>query len=525
MLLESISAMFNSLPRPRELRVSFWLAFAVITISVVSLLRYSIGATEFPSTSALGLDPSDTIGLAICGMLILSVRQRLLNNTVPTETLTSHRGFCVGTGLAIAAIGLLNGNPVEGSLFALAGLGFATFSLHPKNPLLWQVYPVVGLILSVLIANGFLFNFSMAHLGIGLTSLAFSSNLAFIFIFIDQLFLGGGVGILQPFYSPLIGAKVMRTKGPIAILFFIGLAKLLHIGVREHFYDLHFGLVLFVTLAVAMFFFVFLDLAFKFNQAHNVIQDSGISKEKLLGILETQNAELEQKRQRLERSNKDLEIFAGAAAHDLKSPLQSTISWIAILRDSLAGISVPLAEQAITMIKRNAEKSMALVNDLLQLSRLNGNHGAVVEVDLNVTLEHLKTVLAEEIAKSAATITNMTMPRVRTMPAQIENVLSNLIRNAINYRDVSRPLEINIGFQDCGDNFEFYVADNGIGIPSDKLEKIFVLFERLHSDDDYAGTGMGLAYCQKAIELRGGKIWATSELGRGTQIHFTIPRA
>ncbi len=520
MILETIRSLFSSLPRPRELRASFWLAIAVISISIVSLLRYTTSSANIHASGARGLTLSDIVGLAICGLMILRVRQRLIRE--PTETRSNHRGVSVAIGFTIAILGLLSGNPVEGVMFALAGLGFSVFSLRPRNPLLWQVYPVTGLILSVLIINGFLLNFRMTYLGVDVSSIAFFSNLAFILIFTDQLFLGGGVGILKPFYSPLIGAKVLRVKGPVAILFFIGLAKLLEIGVREHFYDMHFGLVLFVTLAGVMFFFVFLDLTIKFNQAHKIIQSAEVSQTKLMEIMKQQNVELEEKRHRLERSNRDLEIFAGAAAHDLKSPLQSTLSWIAILRDSIAGVSIPPAEQAINIIKRNAEKSMALVNDLLELSRLNGFHGAPVDVDLNATLDHLKFILTDQLTNSGATIASTPMPHVRTVQTQIENVLSNLLRNAINYRDPSRPLLINVTCIDRGDHFEIIVEDNGIGIPSDKLEKIFVLFERLHSDDEYAGTGMGLAYCQKAIELRGGKIWATSEIGRGTKIHFTI---
>ena len=240
--------------------------------------------------------------------------------------------------------------------------------------------------------------------------------------------------------------------------------------------------------------------------------------------LETSNRALLRERENLLRSNKDLEIFAASAAHDLKSPLQSAASWLKLLRENMPSNKTEIVNQSAEVIDRNISKSITFINDLLTISRLNGDHSPHVTVDIKSILDHLMCVHASEIQAAGAKLESGFLPPVLGNPNQIECVLSNLIRNALNYRDPNRPLVVKIGAMDRGDHYEFFVHDTGVGIPKDKLQDVFELFHRLHNEADHTGTGMGLAYCHKAINLHGGQIWVESEVGAGSTFKFSIPK-
>ena len=240
--------------------------------------------------------------------------------------------------------------------------------------------------------------------------------------------------------------------------------------------------------------------------------------------LETSNRALLRERENLLRSNKDLEIFAASAAHDLKSPLQSAASWLNILCENIPSHKSEIVKHSLDVIDRNISKSITFINDLLTISRLNGDHSPHVAVDIKSILDHLLCVHDSDIQAAGATIEGGFLPRVLGNPNQIECVLSNLIRNALNYRDPERPLVVKIGAKDRGDHYEFFVHDTGVGIPSDKLQDVFELFHRLHNETDHTGTGMGLAYCHKVINLHGGQIWVESEVGAGSTFKFSIPK-
>ena len=241
--------------------------------------------------------------------------------------------------------------------------------------------------------------------------------------------------------------------------------------------------------------------------------------------LEKKNRELNVERQKILQSNRDLEIFASVAAHDLKSPLQSVSSWIGVLEESLSDQKNEVITDALKFIEQSAKKSISLISDLLNISRLNSENATHEKCDIKKVIQYVLQTLDREIKNSDARITIGDLPTTQGIQVQYEALFSNLLRNAINYRSSDRPLKIEIGGTAFDDHYEFYVRDNGLGIPKQHQDSIFDLFTRVHADDEHPGNGLGLAYCRKVIELLGGRIWVESDVEKGSTFKFSIPKA
>ena len=225
--------------------------------------------------------------------------------------------------------------------------------------------------------------------------------------------------------------------------------------------------------------------------------------------------------QKLKRSNTELEQFAYVASHDLQEPLRMVSSFAQLLEKNYKGKLDERADEFIYFVVDGARRMQALINDLLEYSRVT-KYKRFEPVDLEevlkVILSHLQTAVEEKQAQ----ITCHSLPKVMADPLMIGQVFQNLIGNALKYRG-REPPKIHISAEKEENQFILSVKDNGIGISSEHLERIFVIFQRLHSRDEYEGTGIGLAIAQKIVHQHGGKIWVESEPGKGSTFYFTLP--
>ena len=233
---------------------------------------------------------------------------------------------------------------------------------------------------------------------------------------------------------------------------------------------------------------------------------------------------LDQRTAELEQSNTELEQFAYVASHDLQEPLRKVASFTQLLERRYKGQLDERADQYIAFAVDGAKRMQILINDLLAFSRVGRLTREHVEIGADELVDQALANLSLAIEESDATVTVAEgMPRVVVDASLLVGVFQNLIGNAIKFR-AEQPPEIAVSVADAGDEWEFSVADNGIGIEPEYADRIFVIFQRLHPKDAYPGTGIGLAMCRKIIEYHGGHIWLDTSVDSGTVFRFTLPK-
>jgi PAS domain S-box-containing protein len=232
--------------------------------------------------------------------------------------------------------------------------------------------------------------------------------------------------------------------------------------------------------------------------------------------------ELERSAAELKRSNKELEQFAYIASHDLQEPLRMVTSYLQLIERRYKDQLDSKANQFIEFAVDGAKRMSVLIRDLLAYSRIGTRRTAIEPVDvagcIRLALENLKIAIAEK----NASVSVDPMPTVDGDAGQLTQLFQNLISNGIKFCGEGTP-RIHVSARRGEDEWVFSVTDNGIGIEPQYMERIFVIFQRLHTRDQYPGTGIGLAICKKIVEGHGGRMWVESEPGKGASFLFSIP--
>ncbi|MFF1380438.1 ATP-binding protein [Streptomyces sp. NPDC058308] len=224
----------------------------------------------------------------------------------------------------------------------------------------------------------------------------------------------------------------------------------------------------------------------------------------------------------LQRSNAELEQFAYVASHDLQEPLRKVSSFTQLLQRRYGGQLDARADQYIDFAVDGANRMQILINDLLDFSRVGRMHNAHQRVDLEKVLEQTLSALSVGIEESGAEITHDPLPALVADPTQMGMLWQNLIGNAVKFRRPGTAPRIHVTAAREGDLWAFTVTDNGIGIEPEYAEKVFVIFQRLHTKDAYSGSGIGLAMCKKIVEFHGGTISIDADHRGGARIVFTL---
>lgn len=226
---------------------------------------------------------------------------------------------------------------------------------------------------------------------------------------------------------------------------------------------------------------------------------------------------------RLEQSNLELEQFAYAASHDLQAPLRSVVSFTQLAEKELAGQLSGNVKEYFEYIKTGGKQMQDLVGDLLTMSRIDASDEAFTAVSTQEAMAAVCGQLHSDVADSGAVIEYQNLPMVHGDAVQIRQLFQNLIGNGIKFQEQGSMPRVEIQAQPDDGCWHFIVSDNGIGIAAEHMNKLFTVFKRLHTKEQYEGTGMGLAICRKIVVRHGGRIWIESEPGAGTQVHFTLP--
>jgi signal transduction histidine kinase len=267
------------------------------------------------------------------------------------------------------------------------------------------------------------------------------------------------------------------------------------------------------------------QLAHAFNRMASEIERLFAEVRREHAKTEAAQAALEDRARELARANADLQQFAYSASHDLQEPLRILTLYSQKLQRSLGQGLDPNASECVTFLSKAANQMQQLIAGLLAYTRAGDVDREVNEpADLNDVLAKVKGLLQVQIRDQRCTITANSLPKVRAHEIHAQQLLQNLIGNAIKYRDDNRDPQIEIRARRKGEFWELSVQDNGIGIEPQYAKQVFGIFKRLHGQQ-YAGTGIGLAICQRIVEGYGGEIWVESEPGRSSTFIFTLPAA
>ena len=244
----------------------------------------------------------------------------------------------------------------------------------------------------------------------------------------------------------------------------------------------------------------------------------------IIDITERKIQEISQKKQaELEVRNKELEQFAYVASHDLQEPLRTVSNYMQVFEEDYTDKLDNEARNYIKSIKNATGRMSTLIKALLDFSRL-GRGKKLVFISLNKLLDEVLTDLQNIIKTSAAKIEISTLPELKVFDTEMRQLFMNLISNAIKFRKKDQTPHIEIQCQGHNGSWLFEVKDDGIGIAPLHHNRVFEIFQRLHTNNEYEGSGIGLANCKKIVELHQGEIWLESELGKGSSFKFTIPR-
>ncbi|MGN6802535.1 MAG: sensor histidine kinase, partial [Ginsengibacter sp.] len=235
------------------------------------------------------------------------------------------------------------------------------------------------------------------------------------------------------------------------------------------------------------------------------------------------NENLEKRAEELEASNKELQRFAYVASHDLQEPLRMVSSFLQLLNRR---IGKKLDEESMSYINYavdGAERMKKLIHDLLEYSRVGNMQLKPVDVDCNEVMKTVCSFYSVALQETNGALDVNPLPVIKAVKPQILQLFQNLVGNALKYNGSSSPI-IEVGYTEEKNAYQFYVKDNGIGIDPKYFDKIFIVFQRLHNQSEYSGTGIGLSVCRKIVTQHGGRIWVESQPGKGAVFYFTIPK-
>ena len=232
--------------------------------------------------------------------------------------------------------------------------------------------------------------------------------------------------------------------------------------------------------------------------------------------------EIQKKTEELERSNQELEQFAYMASHDLQEPIRKMVGFSQLFNNYFDGKLEKTPKEYLNYIIDGAKRMQLIIQDILQYSRAREVELHFEEVDFNIAIKEALSNLETLIEENQAVIIYNDLPTLKVHKNFMISIFQNLIGNSLKYRSEEAP-RVEISAKQINGEWEFVVSDNGIGIEPEFFNKLFVLFQRLHSKPEYAGTGIGLAFCKSMIGRHGGKIWIEPHSGKGAIFKFTLP--
>jgi signal transduction histidine kinase len=404
-------------------------------------------------------------------------------------------------------------------------LGLCILLWDVKTPRLYRPTQILAIIVGFNSLIGFLayvYNVSLFYHIPQFTAISIYATITFILLFTAILLARPDIGVMSIINSNNISGILARRLLPLIIILPIILGLISRYGANTGLYNEQLADIIFL-----FFILIFLTIIVWIT----IISIKKIDDDRRLLEIEYQASlekkvrdrtkELEQLNKELEQSNKDLQQFAYVTSHDLREPLRMITSFLQLLERRYEYKLDQDANEFIGFAVNGAKRLDYMINDLLEYSRVANKKREFNEIDINKVLEQTILNLKSSIDDSRAEITYDPLPTLHGDEQLMILLFQNLISNSIKYRKEEIP-KINISAIKESNQYLFTVKDNGIGMSPDHLKKIFTIFQRLHTKEEYEGTGIGLAIAQKIVHQHSGEIWVESEQGKGSTFYFTI---
>lgn len=257
------------------------------------------------------------------------------------------------------------------------------------------------------------------------------------------------------------------------------------------------------------------------------VQKLAKSQKALLFMVEDLNritAELKEERRKLEKSNKELDAFTYSVSHDLRAPLRAINGFAGFLYEDYFEKLDNEGKRFIQVIRQNANRMDQLINDMLMLSRVSRAEKRIENVDFNTLIDNVITEIREHFSIADFEFNIQKLPLVKCDMNLFKQVWQNLIQNAVKYSSKSELKKIEIGFSETENSYRFYIKDHGAGFDPRYVSKLFGVFQRLHNESEFEGTGVGLAIVKQIVSLHGGSVEAEGEINKGAAFYFSVPR-
>ena len=407
------------------------------------------------------------------------------------------------------------------SLFVYLGFLVQVFVVLPGNlPLLFCMFG--------LFAIAFINYLSLAdHKK---PTIAFTILLAiwFVLIHIDTYY-SGGIRNSANFYLAVLiltgymllgnkGGKIMAAFSVLHIVYFYIVTTQTDwvtydlVGDKPGLIDLYF----FLSTTASMLVLTFQSGYIERNK-NEIIADINLGKIKL----EKSEEQLGLKNRELERKNRELEEFAYIASHDLQEPLKTSLGLAQMLQKKYHGKLDETADTYLSFMVESGNRMKTLIRDLLEYSRI-GYVGNKTLIDCNEIVKEILGDISKLVIDTGATISYNDLPLITGYRTEVKLLIQNLVINAMKFKKQDTPPVITISSKKENGGWHFSITDNGIGIEKKDIDKIFIIFQRLHSQSEVRGSGIGLAHCKKIVELHNGTIWVDSEPLQGSTFHFTL---
>lgn len=349
------------------------------------------------------------------------------------------------------------------------------------------------------------------------TQIALHTTVIFILFSLGVLSARAHDGLMVVVTSGNAGSFIMRRILPFAIAIPVVLGWLCLEGQRLRFYDAEFGMAFFALIQITV-----LSIVIWVNGA--LLNRTDIERKRAEEEIKELNEELKRRTFELESINKELEAFSYSVSHDLRAPLRAIDGFSGIILEDYSDKFDAEGKRLLNVIINNAHKMGQLIDDLLTFSRLGRQDIRSSNIDMSelakTVFEELKTISSDRTIE----LNIKTLPPACGDRAMIREVFANLLSNAVKFTRTKAPAVIEVGGTTEDEENIYCVKDNGVGFDMQYKNKLFGVFQRLHSAEEFEGTGVGLALTQQIIHRHGGRVWAEGKLNEGATFYFSLPK-